>query len=273
MLTAFLLAAAIADDDCCASMKTLAADPAFIALHLNPEQIDFTPKYGKMGKLAYDGGSAAVFLVPPRPGSSVGIVMIHEWWGLNDHIKREAERLHEATGYGVAAIDLYAGKVATTQEQASQFIRQVDDKAAGAIVAAAPKKIKDGSLFGRKLDKVGTIGYCFGGGWSLQTALRAGDAVDACVMYYGMPETDAEKLEALTAPVLGVFAIRDRGIGPDVVGKFAEGMARAGKRLNIRSYDAEHAFANPSNPRFNKEAADKAWTETLAFFRRYLENQ
>jgi carboxymethylenebutenolidase len=85
-----------------------------------------------------------------------------------------------------------------------------------------------------------------------------------------MPETDPAKLDTLTAPVLGIFGKQDARLGPDLVGTFAKAMATATKPLDIRMYDAPHAFANPSNPKYDKASADKAWAETLAFFSRYL---
>ncbi|MBA3725081.1 MAG: dienelactone hydrolase family protein [Armatimonadetes bacterium] len=251
-------------------MKEFAKDPAFRAEHLSPEALDFVPQTGKMGTFAYEGGTAKTFLVPPAPDTKAGVIVIHEWWGLNDHIKREAEALGRATGYAVAAIDLYDGRVATSSDEASKFIQMVDDDRARKIVTAAPKLIEDGTMFGRKLERVGVVGYCFGGGWSFQTALLGGANVDACVLYYGMPELVPEKLRALQAPVLGVFGNKDRRLGPELVGKFAQAMAVAAKPLELRVYDADHGFANPSNPKFDKANAKDAWKAMLVFFKRYL---
>jgi carboxymethylenebutenolidase len=266
-----LIAVAALTDECCASMKEFTKDPAFRAEHLAPEKIDFTPQHGTMKKVAVSGGPEAnVFVVPMKEGGKAAVVMIHEWWGLNDHIKREAERLHAATGYGVLAVDMYDGKVATSSEQAGEFVRAVNDERCHAILTATIESARGGSILGKKAEKIGTIGYCFGGGWSFQAALRNGSLVDACVLYYGMPETDPAKLGTLTAPVLGIFGKRDARLGPELVGKFATGMATALKPLDIRMYDAVHAFANPSNPKYDKASADKAWGEVLAFYARYL---
>jgi len=266
-----LMAIAALSDDCCASMKDFTKDPAFRAEHLSPESIDFVPQQGKMGVVKVPGGKEAnLFIVPPKEGTKAAVVMIHEWWGLNDHIKREAERLHAETGYGVLAVDMYDGKVATTSDQAGQYVRAVNDERAHAILRATLEAARGGGVLGGNMTKIGTIGYCFGGGWSFQAALRNGPLVDACVIYYGMPETDPAKLGALTAPVLGIFGKQDSRLGPELVGKFAQAMASATKPLDIRMYDAVHAFANPSNPKYDKVSADKAWQETLAFFARYL---
>ncbi len=266
-----LMAIAALSDDCCASMKDFTKDPAFRAEHLSPENIDFVPQHGKMAKVKVPGGAEAnLFIVPPKEGGKAAVVMIHEWWGLNDHIKREAERLHAATGYGVLAVDMYDGKVATTSDQAGEFVRAVNDERAHGILKATLDAAKNGNVLGGAMSKIGTIGYCFGGGWSFQAALKNGPMVDACVVYYGMPETDPAKLGGLTAPVLGIFGKQDARLGPELVGTFAKAMATATKPLDIRMYDAPHAFANPSNPKYDKVSADKAWHETLAFFGRYL---
>jgi carboxymethylenebutenolidase len=266
-----LLATLLLSDDCCASMKEFTKDPDFRAEHLAPENIDYVPQHGKMAKVTVSGGPEAnVFVVPAKEGNKAAVVMIHEWWGLNDHIKREAERLNGATGYAVLAVDMYDGKVATSSDQAGEFVRSVNDDRAHAILKSTIEAARNGKLTGSAATKLGTIGYCFGGGWSFQAALRNGPLVDACVLYYGMPETDPAKLTTLTAPVLGIFGKQDSRLGAELVGKFAQGMASATKPLDIRMYDAVHAFANPSNPKYDKVSADMAWAETLAFFRRYL---
>lgn len=266
-----ILALAAMSDDCCASMKEFTKDPEFRAEHLAPEGMNYSPQYGSMHKIKVPGGDDAnLFVVLPKERVKAAVVMIHEWWGLNDYIKREAERLHAATGYGVIAVDMYDGKMATTSDQAGQLVRAVDDDRAHAILKATIHSAKTGNILGGPMAKIGTIGYCFGGGWSFQAALKNGPAVDACVVYYGMPETDPTKLTTLTAPVLGIFGKQDTRLGPDLVGTFAKAMATALKPLDIRMYDAVHAFANPSNPKYDKDAAGKAWNETLAFFARYL---
>ncbi|MCH8274645.1 MAG: dienelactone hydrolase family protein [Armatimonadetes bacterium] len=257
-------------NSCCADFAALGGNPAFVAFHESPKVINYRPQKGRMSKLEYGSQKADVFIVPPAEGSQAAVIMIHEWWGLNDHIKREAERLNAATGYGVAAIDLYGGRVAANRQDASRYMQEVEEETAREIVRAAADRIVRGELFGRNLPKVGTIGYCFGGGWSLQAALLGGSDVSACVVYYGMPETDAARLKSLRAPVLGIFAKRDGWINPQVVEQFGEAMKKAGKSLTVRSYDADHAFANPSNPNYDEENAGKAWKETLAFFKKHL---
>jgi carboxymethylenebutenolidase len=125
-------------------------------------------------------------------------------------------------------------------------------------------------LLGQHVDRIGTIGYCFGGGWSLQTALNDNEKIKACVMYYGFPEQNLDRLDALKAPLLGFFGTQDPRINPKVVGKFKSDLNTEHKEFYIFSYDAPHAFANPSNPHFNKQATEDSWKKTIAFFKRHL---
>ncbi|MBE0557169.1 MAG: dienelactone hydrolase family protein, partial [Proteobacteria bacterium] len=114
--------------------------------------------------------------------------------------------------------------------------------------------------------RIGTIGWCFGGGWSLQAALMAREQAKACVVYYGMPESNPDKLVDLSAPVLGIFADKDAWITPEVVKNFSEAMKKAGKELTLKTYDADHAFANPSNPQYDKTSTEDAYSHAVAFF-------
>ncbi|MEO8711450.1 MAG: dienelactone hydrolase family protein, partial [Parafilimonas sp.] len=113
--------------------------------------------------------------------------------------------------------------------------------------------------------KVFTIGWCFGGGWSLQSAIAGGSNVVGCIMYYGMPETDVKKLKTLHCDVIGFFGNKDKWITPAVVDEFKENIKQAGKKITTYEYDADHAFANPSSANNNKDAAADAYAKTLAF--------
>lgn len=248
-------------------MADMAGDPSFRAAHMPPIQMDFTPKYGHMGEVA----GAQDFIVPANTGSKGAVVMIHEWWGLNNQIKSTAEKLHEATGFGVIAVDLYGGKVTSKPDEAAKLMQAVDDSAAKAQLRATVDSILKDHVLGDSVTKIGTIGYCFGGGYSLQTALVCGPQVSACVMYYGFPETDPTKLTSLSAPVLGNFANKDTFITPALVDKFAVAMRAAGKKLIVHRYDAVHGFANPSNPKYDKAATADAWKHSVAFLKKYLD--
>ena len=116
------------------------------------------------------------------------------------------------------------------------------------------------------------IGWCMGGGWSLQSALLAGEQSAGCVMYYGMPEKDIRRLESLIGPVLFVFAGRDKWINREVVESFRNDMEQINHPLEILEYDADHAFANPSNPSYNQQAAEEAYVASIAFLRDALQH-
>ncbi|AIE85290.1 Dienelactone hydrolase family [Fimbriimonas ginsengisoli Gsoil 348] len=251
-------------------MSSFAADPAFVAAHLAPLPMRFAARAGKnVSFRTSDGKTALGFYVPPARKGAPGIVMVHEWWGLNDYIRREAERLHDELGYGVLAVDLYEGKVATTPQEAGKLMQAVRPDRAKAIVHGAVNALKDGEL-GNRFAKVGSIGWCFGGGWSLQAAIQGGPAVKACVMYYGMPDTDPADLKRLKAPVLLVWATRDGWINKGVVDGFKTAMANAKKPLTVLPFDADHGFANPSNPKYDKVSGDKAWQATISFYKTHL---
>lgn len=200
------------------------------------------------------------YLSVPAQGEPIGaVVVIHEWWGLNEHVKHWADRL-ASDGYTALAVDLYGGVVATTREEAMASMGAVDDEAALATLRAAHAYLVDEE----DAERTACIGWCFGGGWSLKLAM-AEPELDAAVIYYGRLVTDVDALAAIEAPVLGIFGEQDSGIPPSAVAEFSDAMEKAGVDLTLRSYDAEHAFANPSSARYDAEHAGAAWAETRAF--------
>ena len=251
---------------CCQAMANMATDPKFIALHEAPIQEDFTPKYGHMMEIA--GGND--FVVPANHGKHGAILLVHEWWGLNNQIKQTAEKLHEDTGLGVVAIDLYGGKVASKPADAGQYMKSVNEDNARHQMADTITAILHQDVVGKGIRHIGTVGYCFGGGQSLQAALDGGAEIQACVMYYGYPELDAARVEKLHAPLLGFFGSQDQGITPAKVDQFKQVLTQDHKHFQIFSYDAPHAFANPSNPHYNREATADSWKKTIAFFKEKL---
>ena len=194
------------------------------------------------------------------------VLVIHEWWGLNDHIKHCADRL-AAEGYAALAVDLYRGKVGTTRDQALELMKSVDAEQAKATVDAAMKFLKADPRI--RATRRASLGWCFGGGWSLQTAITQPE-LDACVVYYGRMPTDAKQLARIQAPMLGVFGSKDRGIPPAKVKAFEEAMRKAKKSFRPLMYDANHAFANPSSARYDQKNAAAAWRETQAFLKKHL---
>ncbi|GAB3589957.1 dienelactone hydrolase family protein [Hymenobacter daeguensis] len=208
-----------------------------------------------------DGATGHGFEIKSAKPSNKYLFVIHEWWGLNDYIKKEAATFaSELPGVNVIAVDLYDGKVATTPDEAGKYMGEVKTERAVAI-------LKGAQMYAGPKAQFASIGWCFGGGWSLQEALLGGKQTVGCVMYYGMPEKDVAKLKTLNTDVLGIFASQDKWINPEVVAQFKKDMAAAGKSLTVESYDADHAFANPSNPKYKKDDAAKAHEHALAYLR------
>lgn len=250
-----------------ARFAALARETAFTMAHDEP--LPFVLQSGKGSTItvkAADGTECFGYEVKAanaaKPLKNV-VFMIHEWWGLNDYIKQEAEKLAQELGVTVIALDLYDKNVATSREDAAKFMQAVKTERAKTIIRAFAGYVGSEA-------KIGTVGWCFGGGWSLQSSLLLGKQATACVIYYGMPETESAKLKDLNAPVLGIFAKQEKWITPEVVGKFEQAMKSLNKPIEVKMYDAEHAFANPSNPRYNKAFADEAHGFTVAFFKKHL---
>jgi len=216
-----------------------------------------------------DGKPLRGYLARPSGarGDLPAIVVVHEWWGLNDNIRMMARRL-AGEGYAVLAVDLYGGEVASTPEQARELVTaSLQDRAAGVRnLQAAVEFVR-----GRGARRVGVLGWCFGGGWSLQAALSMPEAVNAAVVYYGQPVTDRTELARLQAPLLGLFGERDRGIPVAQVRQMEAALGELGKAAEIVVYPgADHAFANPSGQAYDARAAQDAWRRTTAFFAEHL---
>lgn len=240
----------------------LGKDLQFQSAHEAPLPFSFESENGKAIQFnTSDGTIANAFEVKASKPTKNYVFMIHEWWGLNDYIRQEAENLQKELGnVTVIALDMYDGKVATNPADAGKFMGEVKSERAMAIINGALAYAgKDARIF--------TIGWCFGGGWSLQASLLAAKQSAGCVMYYGQPETDQAKLKNLKSDVLFVVASQDQWINKDVVSAFEQNMKSVGKKLTVKSYDADHAFANPSNPKFNKEFAADAHAQTVDFLR------
>ena len=202
----------------------------------------------------------AAFAPAAREGRP-SILLIHEWWGLNDQIKTMAAAF-AAEGYNALAVDLYGGKAAADgdREAARSLMLAVNPATARATLGAWINWLmsRDGAS-----DKIATCGWCFGGAWSLNTSLLR--PVDATVVYYGDVARDAKALSALKGPVLGHFATQDGYINADMVSSFVAAMNEAAKDYEIHWYEADHAFANPTSARYDEGDAALAWTRTLDF--------
>ena len=199
---------------------------------------------------------------PPLPA----VLVIHEWWGLNDNIMHWTDRLAE-DGYAALAVDLYGGKVGKTPDEAMALMKAVEDDKAVANLRASHKFLTTDPRI--MAPRTASIGWCFGGAWSLQEGLNEPE-IDAVVMYYGRPVTDPAKLKVIKAPLLGVFGNMDKSIPPDTVNTFDKALKDAGVNHEILRYDADHAFANPSNPHYDTKSAGDAWEHVRAFLAKKL---
>jgi carboxymethylenebutenolidase len=204
-----------------------------------------------------------VLYTPSGNGPFPALIVIHEWWGLNDWVKDQTSNLADE-GYVALAVDLYRGKVATTPEMAHEIMRGVpEDRAKRDLQAAFDFLATQPNV---KKDRIGAIGWCMGGGYALNVAL-AEPALAATVINYGHLATDTDALKKINAPILGLFGAQDRGITPDDVHKFETAMKQLGKKIDVKIYDdAGHAFENPNNKDgYRADDASDAWKRTVAF--------
>jgi carboxymethylenebutenolidase len=242
-------------------LTAIAAGPAF-------------PKVNSTSVRYVSGKDSVISLlsVPAGKGPFPAIIVIHEWWGLTDWVKQNAKNL-ASRGYVTLAVDLYRGKVAADPELAHELMRGLpEDRAARDLVAAAAY------LKGRaEVDpkKIGSIGWCMGGGYSLAAALNIPDLA-ACVICYGRLVTDSSLVAKIPCPVLGLFGQEDPGITPEMVRDFEAAAKAAGKDISTTEYPgAGHGFMNPANtnkPGFRPDAAKDGWSKINAFFARTLQH-
>ena len=222
--------------------------------------------YGETGKSNLEG-----YLAMPADAAEPlpGIIVIHEWWGLNDNIKAVTRRL-AGEGYVVLAVDLYGGATATTPDTAQALMATMlqDPEAAGQNIRQAYDYLDKYAFAPR----IASLGWCLGGGWSLQAASLLPDALDATVMYYGQPITDRSRLAAIDVPLLAFFGGLDASIPVSEVQQFRATLQELRKNAEVLIYPrADHAFANPSGGTYNEEAANDSWQKTLAFLSRHLQ--
>ncbi len=242
----------------------LGKDLTFVIAHEEPlpfvlenatgKMITFATKEKPTGQGYYISGSAK---------SNNWIYVIHEWWGLNDYIKSEAEKLHTSfPDAHILCLDMYDGKVATTREEASAFMQ-------GAVESRLLDIINGASQFSGAKAKIATIGWCFGGGWSSKATVVLGAKMFASIIYYGMPVLDEEQIKTISCPTLGIFAENDGWITPAKAKEFEDKLKKYNKVVTNHIYPADHAFANPSNPKYDKPNAEDAWAKSLAFLKKY----
>ena len=213
----------------------------------------------------------AVMYTPPGRGPFPALVVIHEWWGLNDWVKEQASKLADQ-GYVTLAIDLYRGKVATTPDEAHEIMRGVPEDRANRDLLAASSYLRAQENVDPR--RVGSIGWCMGGGYSLDLALHD-PKLEAAVINYGHLATDDAALKKIHAAILGIFGGQDRGIPPADVNKFEAQLKALGKTAEIHIFpDAGHAFENPGNKQgYRAEDAAQAWKLTVDFLAKNLKSK
>jgi carboxymethylenebutenolidase len=221
--------------------------------------------------VSYKSGDETVngyLALPDGGGKHPAIIVIHEWWGLNDWVKEQAQQF-AAKGYVALAVDLYRGQVGTTPDEAHILMRGLPDdrglrdlQAAFTYLASRPDV---------EANKIGAIGWCMGGGWSIKLA-EDQPKLAAFVVNYGPLPTDAAIIAKIKAPMLGNFGADDKGIPPGSVNAFEAAMKTAGKSEDIKIYTgAGHAFQNPNNKDgYRKEATEDADKRINAFFQKEL---
>ena len=229
--------------------------------------------------VSYYGNSSGYLVSPLADNSSnttsqllPAVVMIHEWWGLNENIKDMANELAKQ-GYVVLAADMYSGQVATTPDQAMQLVGSVRENPSEAIANLQAAVRYLGSLENVNSSRIASLGWCFGGGQSLQLALNteAENPLAATVLYYGDPVMDEQELSKIKWPVLGIFGDQDESIPVENVTKFEQALNSTGIPNEIYVYEGVgHAFANPSGDNYAPEETRDAWEKTLAFLKKHV---
>ena len=229
--------------------------------------------FGAEGKqVSYKSGDETVngmLYTPAGKGPFPALVVIHEWWGLNDWVKEQASKLADQ-GYVTLAVDLYRGKVATTPDEAHEIMRGLPQDRSDRDLLAAANYLR--SLKNVEPARVGSIGWCMGGGYSLDLALED-PRLAATVINYGHLATSPDSLKKIHASILGIFGGQDRGIPVSDVRAFEQQMKQLGKPIEVVVFpDAGHGFENPNNkPAYRADDADEAWKKTVAFLHRTLQ--
>lgn len=218
------------------------------------------------------------YLVYPVPSNDTvskklpAVVMIHEWWGLNKNIKDMANLLAKQ-GFVVLAADLYKGQVANTTQRAMELVQEVrnNQSSSNNNLQSAVKYLS--SLPEVDSSKIVSLGWCFGGGQSLQLALNSKEhPLAATILYYGTPlVTDKASLSKIKWPLLGIFGNKDQSIPLNEINQFRTSLNQSGVTNEVLIYDGVgHAFANPSGDNYAPKETEDAWEKTLSFLKKYV---
>ena len=246
-------------------LLALAGTAEFERAHEAPEPFLYEDKRGRdISFQTLDGKKGNAYYVPAPEATMRTLILFHEWWGLNDYIRREADRWQDSLGaVDVYAIDLYDRKVATTADVAGTLSSSLNIKRCDNIIQGLLAKI------GRD-NQIATLGWCMGGSYAYRATVLAEKQAAGCVMYYGFPEKDVKRLNPVQTDVLYIRGTKDKFISADDVENFAAVIREGGRTITIESYDADHAFANPSNPHFDAAASRSAQSKALPFLKKQL---
>jgi carboxymethylenebutenolidase len=250
--------------------NTFRAALAIVAIGLLTVIVTVRADAPKTETVSFANGTGTVsgFLATPvMPGRYPALVVIHEWWGLTDWVKEQTQKLAEQ-GYVALAPDLYRGQVTSDPEVAHELMRGLPSDRAVSDLKAAFAYL--GTRKDVDRDHIGSIGWCMGGGFSLQLAIHE-PRLAACVVNYGALPTDPNDLQQIGAPILGNFGAQDRGITPADVQAFEKTMRGMNRRVDLKEYDgAGHGFENSTNAGYRPDSAADAWARTVAFLNRAL---
>lgn len=230
---------------------------------LAPTPLKDMPKKGSMILFPTDDGlQANAFYIPSDKPSDMALFIFHEWWGLNDNVKREAALWHKLLGGRVAvyALDIYDGNTAKDPETAEKLMRHIDYSRGCTIVRGALTHIGQGK-------HVAMLGWGLGGSWAFTAAIQAETAATACVMYYGFPEPDIMRVRNLYCDVLYIRADRDELIKLSEVQEFEKKVQASDKNVTMIRFPAAHAFANPGSEHYDAELAEVARNHSLKFIK------
>lgn len=242
-------------------MAAFVNDPNFVALHPSPLPLEYDEMGSSVSFNTPDGKTATGYLIKAKKKSNKWLFVYQEWWGLNDYIKRQSDTFYNDLGgaVNVIALDMYDGKVATDPKEAGALMR-------GAAETRLESIVKGAMTFAGKKAKIANVGWCFGGGLSLKSAIWGGKQSVGSVMYYGMPVQDVEKLKTLNTDVLGLFATEEY-ISKKIIEDFAANMKTAGKSLTYKIFPGVHGFANPSNPKYDEALSKEAYGMAIGYLK------
>ena len=248
------------------SFASLGTNASFMLTHNEPIQKVKFEGFGTSITFPVAGGEEGrAYICRASKPTFNWLIVIHEWWGLNDHIRAMGEQLNkDLKNCNILCLDLYDGLVTDNRDQAAEYMQNADGQRIRAIIDGARSYMGTHS-------RVSSIGWSFGGEWSLQASLAMREQAIACVMYYGMPEEDEVRIASLQANLLGIFASEDGWVTGKIVQDFESQLFRNEISHEIVTFQAEHAFANPNNPNFDKKAAKEAYGMAIGFLKAHME--